>query len=63
MSLRAGRNTDEPSVFADFGKLTLVLWYGSIRDWRLGAGNCQHYQNPHWRMTIGFITFIWRTYP
>lgn len=55
------RNYDEPSVGLDLGHVSLLLWYGSVKDWKLV---CQRViaQDTHWRLTIGPLTFFWWTY-
>jgi hypothetical protein len=53
---------DEPSVQANVGRLCLLFWFGSLREWKIGPRDNRRNQNPHWQIYLGPLSAIWWTY-
>jgi len=59
--LSAFRGVDEPALGVAGIKWWVSLWYGDVRDWRLGFECNQRNQNPHHRFYLGPLCFGWFT--
>jgi len=59
--IEVGATIDEPSVFLNAGRVTVLLWCGSIRNWRIGFVDNTVNQNPHLQFYLGPLSLVvWR---
>lgn len=57
--ITVGVTPDEDSLHLNIrGKYTLLLWYGSLRAWRLGLYDHRQNQDPHWQFYVGPLSLI-----
>lgn len=54
---------DEPSVQLIAPGFTLLFWYGSVSEWRLGLYDERVNQNPHMQFYFGPFSVCWWVKP